>query len=328
MSHAPTIRPGRDADAEGFIALIAACWSQYPGVLMDVDGELPELRALASYYAAQGGALWAAEDAAALVGMIASKPLGVGDWEICKVYVHPDRHGSGLGHALLDQAESHAIAAGASRLKLWSDTRFDRAHRFYEKRSYIRSGPIRVLQDISHSLEFAYAKPVHGIEVLDAAAASSAIPRLSALLATAAHDARTCLIPPPARQPAPDFWRATARQVATGEHLLLAGWINATLAATLGVVLGGTPDQQHRAEFVTMLADPEAGTLAGPLLAEAEREALARGRTLLTLRTGADGAGDTLCRAAGWQPLGRIPGYEMRPEGTLDDARFFWKRLA
>jgi hypothetical protein len=42
------IRPGRDSDAAGFIALIGACWAEYPGCVLDVDGELPELRALAT----------------------------------------------------------------------------------------------------------------------------------------------------------------------------------------------------------------------------------------------------------------------------------------
>jgi hypothetical protein len=53
----PRLRPGRDADAEGFIALIGACWAAYPGCVLDVDGEVPELRALATHFAGQGGAL-------------------------------------------------------------------------------------------------------------------------------------------------------------------------------------------------------------------------------------------------------------------------------
>ena len=130
------IRPGRDADADGFIGLISGCWSDYPGVVMDVDGEVPELRTLASYYAGKGGTLWAAEAAGRLVGMIAAGPHGADRWEIARVYVDRGWRGGGLGHQLLDVAEAHARAAGATRLELWTDTRFDRAHRFYEKRSY------------------------------------------------------------------------------------------------------------------------------------------------------------------------------------------------
>ena len=55
------IRPGSDADGPALIALIWACWSAYPGIRMDVDREMPELHALATYYAGQGGALWVAE---------------------------------------------------------------------------------------------------------------------------------------------------------------------------------------------------------------------------------------------------------------------------
>jgi len=116
---------------------------------------MPELHALASYYA---DALWVAEEQGTIIGMIATRPSADGDWEICRVYVHPDHHGGGLGHRLLDVAESHAAAAGARRLFLWSDTRFTRAHRFYEKRGYGRIGEVRELHDLSHSKEFCFAK--------------------------------------------------------------------------------------------------------------------------------------------------------------------------
>ena len=37
-----TLRRGRDTDAAGFIALIGACWGEYPSIVFDVDAELPE----------------------------------------------------------------------------------------------------------------------------------------------------------------------------------------------------------------------------------------------------------------------------------------------
>ncbi len=151
------IRAGRDDDAPRFIALIGRCWADYPNCPLDVDGEAPELRALASYYAAQGGALWIAEDGA---GMVASRPVAATEWEICRVYVHPDRHGSGLGPALLQTAEAHAIAAGARTLTLWTDTRFARAHRFYEKHGYHRDPTTRALGDMAGTIEYRYVKQV------------------------------------------------------------------------------------------------------------------------------------------------------------------------
>ena len=158
MSAAPALRAGRDGDAAGIIALIGACWAEYPGCVMDVDGEVPELRALATYYAKQGGALWVAEADAAVVGMVGTRPLDDGAWEICKMYVASTHRGAGLAQALIDAAEGYARAHGARWMKLWSDTRFERAHRFYEKHGYMRQPALRELHDLSNSIEYHYVK--------------------------------------------------------------------------------------------------------------------------------------------------------------------------
>ena len=92
--------------------------------------------------------------------MVATVPCEAATWEVCKVYVMPDRHGTGLAHTLLDRAEGHAVAQGAHRLMLWTDTRFTRAHRFYERRGYRRTGTARALQDLSNSHEFGYERLV------------------------------------------------------------------------------------------------------------------------------------------------------------------------
>ncbi len=154
----PTIRAGRDDDAVGFIALIGACWAEYPGCVMDVDAEVPELRALATYLRDKGGALWAAEADGRVVGMVATYPEEPTIWAISRMYVDRAHRGSGLAHRLLEIAETHAMAAGATQLALWSDTRFERAHRFYERRGYVRSGPTRSLGDLSNTIEFRYVK--------------------------------------------------------------------------------------------------------------------------------------------------------------------------
>lgn len=124
---------------------------------MDLDGENPELRRFASHCAEHGGAAWVAEGVA---GVVAAVPLEEdGAWEIKRLYVDRAQRGTGLAQALLETAEAHATAQGAVRLVLWSDTRFDAAHRFYERHGYRRSGGIRALGDRSRSLEFHYAKP-------------------------------------------------------------------------------------------------------------------------------------------------------------------------
>jgi GNAT superfamily N-acetyltransferase len=324
------IRPARDSDADAFIALTWACWSQYPGIRMDVDAEMPEYRALASYYAAQGGALWAAGRDDQVVGMIATRPVPDRAWEICRVYVLPELHGSGLGHRLLDTAEAHAISAGATRLVLWSDTRFDRAHRFYEKRSYVRAGPVRALADISNSLEFHYAKPINGVAVLDAAAAISAIPRLSnILIACVAEGAGVSFLPPLAPDVARDFWRDTARDVAAGKKVLFAGWADGVLVGTVTLALASPQNQQHRADVAKLLVQPDARRhgLARRLMTRLEQEAVRVGRPLLTLDTRGGDRAEQLYRSMHWIEYGRVPGYAVQVDGTFEETVFFWKRI-
>ncbi len=262
--------------------------------------------------------------------MIATRPMADGAWEICRVYVLPSLHGGGLGHRLLDVAEAYAIAAGASRLALWSDTRFSRAHRFYEKRSYVRSGPVRVLADISNSLEYGFAKPVNGIEVLDAPAASSAIPILSdILIECVAEGSGVSFLPPLSSGVAGDFWRGTARDVAAGSKILLAGWVDGVLSGTVTLALAQPQNQPHRADVSKLLVHPRArrSGLGRRLMRRLELEAMRAGRTLLTLDTRAGDRAERLYRLMGWVELGRIPGYALTADGTYDETLFFWKRI-
>jgi GNAT superfamily N-acetyltransferase len=322
------IRPGRDSDADQLIALTWACWSQYPGIRMDVDAEMPEYRALASYYSGEGGALWVAERDGVIAGMIATRPLADGAWEICRVYVHPSLHGAGLGHELMDVAERHAGAA--ERFVLWSDTRFTRAHRFYEKRSYVRAGPIRALNDISSSLEYRFEKPRDGIEVLDVAAAESAIPRLAEILVACVDEgAGVAFLPPLPVAVAREFWGGAVRDVAAGKKLLLAGWVDGVLAGTVTLSLATTQTSRHRAEVEKLLVDPawRRHGLARRLMSRLEVEALRSGRPLLSLDTRLGDRADALYRSLGWTELGIIPGNALTRDGTFADTAFFWKRI-
>ena len=327
----PAIRAGLDSDADGIIRLISTCWSAYSGIIVDVDGEMPELRALATYYASQGGALWIAEIESGIVGMIATRPLTAGAWEICRVYVLPSLHGDGLGHRLLDLAEAHALASDATRFVLWSDTRFERAHRFYAKRSYVRDGPIRVLNDRSNSLEYGYAKPVDGMMVLDAAAAASAELRMAEILVICvAEGAALSFLKPLSMEKARGFWRRMTRGVANGNKVILAGWHGGLLVATGMLDLDLPENQPHRADVQKVMVDPSARRrgLARRMLCALEEEALAAGRTLLTLDTRAgQPAVEALYRTEGWREYGRLAGHAVDNDGHLAETVFFAREI-
>ncbi|MGG5821523.1 GNAT family N-acetyltransferase [Falsiroseomonas sp. HW251] len=338
----PILRPGRDEDSEGFISLIEGCWSEYPGCVMDVDGELPELRALATYFTQAGGALWAAEQEGRIVGMAATRPMNPAAerqhdrdkaWEICKVYVAKLARGTGLAHALLGAAEDHARATGAERLVLWTDTRFETAHRFYEKRGFVRQGSIRILDDISKSLEFRYGKPLTGlvVEALDAAAAASAERRLAELLVGAvAQGASLEWLPPLDAGVARAYWKRVSSDVALGKAVLLVAWLEGELVGTVQLGLDMPENAPHRTEVSKLLVDPRVARqgVGAALMRRVEQAARGIGRRLLVLDTRRGSAAEALYRELGWTELGSIPGFELDAARQPADVVFFWKGLA
>lgn len=326
------LRPGRDDDAAAFIALIGACWAEYPGCVMDLDGEVPELKALASYYGEQGGALWTAEAPGRVIGLVGTRPLEGGAWEICKMYADAAWRGTGLAQALLAAAEGHARAAGGCETRLWSDTRFTRAHRFYEKQGYLRYGPLRALGDLSNSLEFAYRKPLTGlvVERLGMAAAGSAVDGLAALLCRTVDDgAGLGFRPGLSLATAREYWRARVGEIALGRRVLVAAWAGGVLAGAAMLWLEDAPDQPHLAHVEKLMVAREQRRrgLGRRLMQALEEAARDCGRPLLLLSGRADDPSEAFYRALGWRECGRIAGFARHPAGGFADEVLFMKRI-
>ncbi len=165
------LRPVRDDDSAALIALIGGCWSEYPGIVLDVDAEEPWLRAPARAYAEKNGRMWVAERDGAVVACVGMSgvagsddlnpagpdELGAGA-ELKSLYVAAAARRQGLGEVLTGLVETEAGAAGARRVALWSDTRFVDAHRMYARLGYTRLPGIRALHDASESTEYTFVK--------------------------------------------------------------------------------------------------------------------------------------------------------------------------
>lgn len=155
------IRGGRDSDSEQLITLIESIYAEYPGCVLDVDGEAPHLRHPASAFARWNGALWVAE----LNGRVAGC-VGFADHdeavEVKHLYVASAARRQGLGSRLAGLVEEAARERGRLRVELWTDTRFTAAHRLYERLGYLRGPRTRKLHDLSATVEYFYSKSLWG----------------------------------------------------------------------------------------------------------------------------------------------------------------------
>lgn len=90
------------------------------------------------------------------------------------------------------------------------------------------------------------------------------------------------------------------------------------------------PNQPHRADISKMLVHSRARRrgLGEALMRAAEAEAVAMGRTLLTLDTVEGSDAERLYRRLGWTYFGVVPDYALLPDGRPWGATFFYKRLA
>ncbi len=153
-----SFREAVDADSDALIALIGGVFEEYPGCVMDVDGEMPELRAIASHFRGLQGRFWVAERSGSVVGCIGFAPLPSDGVQLHKLYVRADSRRCGIGAALCNLVEASARERGATHVELWSDTRFETAHLVYERRGYLRGSKTRELHDKSDTVEYFFRK--------------------------------------------------------------------------------------------------------------------------------------------------------------------------
>ena len=152
------IRPVGDGDGPALARLVAACFAEHEGCLYEAS-EFPELVAPARHCAAKGADFHVMVAGSALVGSIAITTVPrQSACEITKFYLAAAHRGSGAAQTLMQQAARSAMRMGHADLVLWTDTRFARAHRFYEKLGFVRLPVIRRLADVSLSWEYRYER--------------------------------------------------------------------------------------------------------------------------------------------------------------------------
>ena len=149
------------------------------------------------------------------------------------------------------------------------------------------------------------------------------------LVETVAAGGSVHFLHPLGRADARAFWEKALAAAARDERVVLGAYDGERLISTVSLLLDTPPNQQHRAEIGKMMTHPRhrGRGAAAALLAEAERLAVAHGRTLLNLDTAADDGASGLYEKTGYIFAGSIPDFAFRPHGGLTATRIYWKRL-
>ena len=146
------------------------------------------------------------------------------------------------------------------------------------------------------------------------------------LVETVAHGGSVWFMHPVPPDAATAFWEESLQDPG---RVVFRAWDDGQLVGTVSLILCPYANQLHRAEIAKMMTrvSQRGRGIATALLEVAEREALARGRTLLVLDTAEiDGAGP-LYERLGFQKAGMIPDYAQLPHGGLTGTILYWKRI-
>lgn len=141
--------------------------NDHPGdALVAFTGSTHSVKAWEITLSAPGNNVWIVEEVAgAPVGYAVVAPATLpgttaSDAELKRIYLMSRWHGTGMGKALFDAAETEARARQAERLVLSVYTRNTRAIGFYEKQGFAKIGEAMFAEFPVEFADFVMAKPL------------------------------------------------------------------------------------------------------------------------------------------------------------------------
>jgi len=150
---------GRSADVPGVVELIGRVYLEY-GFVYVPEVEVPDLYRFDQHYAAPHGAFFVVREGSAVVGSVGVERLNDGSAELHRLYLDAGLRGRGTGRALVETVLEWCRTQKIRRLILWSDTRFDQAHRLYERMGFQRTGERVLPDDLNQTREYGFERPV------------------------------------------------------------------------------------------------------------------------------------------------------------------------
>jgi len=147
------------ADAPGVIELIGRVFVEY-GWIWAPATEVPDLLRWTPHYEPPRGAFFVVREGVRVVGSVGVDRVGDGTAELHRLYLDPALRGRGLGNALVETVLGWCRDSGVTRLVLWSDTRFEHAHRLYLRHGFRQTGERELPEDINQTREYSFERAV------------------------------------------------------------------------------------------------------------------------------------------------------------------------
>jgi ribosomal protein S18 acetylase RimI-like enzyme len=149
------------------------------------------------------------------------------------------------------------------------------------------------------------------------------------IIETVASGGSVSFMHPLAPQTAAAFWEASLAAAARGERVVLGARDGEALIGTVTLLLECPQNQPHRAEIAKLMTrvNRRGQGVGRALMLAAERVAINRGKTLLTLDTAEEDGAAGLYERLGFQRAGVIPDYALKPHGGLTGTIIYWKRI-
>lgn len=161
LSKSYTVREPLNSDAKALISLVQGCFDEYEGVFLEPDGLDVDLNTYATALQDINGKGYVLEtEEKNIVGLVSGAPTEAENtYQLKRLYLQANHRGGGTASGLLRLIEQDAMAQKSVMfLVLWSDVKFERAHRFYEREGFKKTGETRELHDISGTVEYAFLK--------------------------------------------------------------------------------------------------------------------------------------------------------------------------
>jgi ribosomal protein S18 acetylase RimI-like enzyme len=126
------------------------------------------------------------------------------------------------------------------------------------------------------------------------------------------------------------FWSDVVAGIASDQRLVFVARDGGRIIGSVQLALAPQPNGRHRAELQKLLVhrSHRRRGLGAALIRAAESAALARGRTLIVLDSGATGNALGLYDRGGYIRAGVIPRFAAKPDGPLIDTVIYYKELA